>query len=60
MKEDLATITVQIPEATRRRLRMLAAETGQPIRALVTRQIDKLLADTQITPPIPVSQQKVL
>ena len=43
MKKDLATITVQIPEATRRRLKVLSAETGQPIRALVTRQIDHLL-----------------
>ena len=53
MKEDLATITVQIPEATRRRLRMLAAETGLPIRALVTRQIDNLLANRTKPGPDP-------
>ena len=61
MKEDLATITVQIPEATRRRLRILAAETGLPIRVLITRQIDNLLATAQIKPPPgPTAERNVL
>ena len=51
MKEELATITVQIPEATRRRLKVLAAASGQPVRALVAGQIDRLLANSNQTNP---------
>lgn len=41
---DKVLLSLQIDPETRRRLRILAAQTGVPIRKIVAQQIENLLA----------------
>ena len=43
MKTKLVTLTFQVPSEQRRALKILAARLNLPVRALLERQIDRLL-----------------
>ncbi len=50
-KTDPVTLTIQISPDQRRALKTLAAKLDQPIRALLTTQIEELLRRTQPADP---------
>ena len=52
-------ISIQLDPDTRRRLRVLSAETGRPIRALLTDQIDRLLATSEPKPTPDHASRKI-